>query len=47
MEFITEFFTNFNYLKGLIVTAIILIVIIGLLWLDWRHNQKMKDIYFD
>ncbi len=47
MEFIKEFFTNFNYLKGLIITAVILIAIVGVLYLDWRHNKKIRDKYFD
>jgi len=47
MNLITEFFTNFNYLKGLIISAILLIAIVGVLWLNWRHNKKMKEMYFD
>lgn len=47
MEVISQFFTDFNYLKGLIATAIILIVIVALLFIDDLHRKKMAEEYFE
>ena len=47
MGIINWFFTDFNYLKGLVVVAAILVVIVFLLFIDDLHRKKMAEKYFD